>query len=102
MLPFGIYQVASAGIKGFALNKYRHRIFALAAGLYGTTIMYLGFWGNADVRNIMERFDNDFMGVVTVFAFCIIPMVSAIYYIRQSYKDWQAAVEEEAVGSDIV
>lgn len=102
LLPFGVYQVVSAGIKGFALNKYQYRVFALAAGLYGTIIMYLGFGGNGEVRHVIGRFDNDLVGVVTVVAFFIIPIISAVYYLRQSYKDWQAAVEEEAVGNDIV
>lgn len=97
LVPFGAYQVLSAGTKGIVLNKYRHRIFALAAGLYGTAIMYIGFGGISGLRDFFQYFNQDFIGVLTISAFFIIPIISAIYYIRQSYKDWQEASVTEVL-----
>lgn len=97
LVPFGAYQVLSAGTKGIVLNNYRHRIFALAAGLYGTAIMYIGFGGTSELRDFFNLFNPDFIGVLTVSAFFILPIISAVYYIRQSYKDWQAASVKEVL-----
>lgn len=95
LAPFGAYQVISAGVKGVALDKYRHRIFALVAGLYGTLVMFIAFEPNGVLRDFFNLFDDDFMTAITVVAYLIIPFISAVFYIRQSHKDWQEALIEE-------
>ena len=102
LVPFGAYQVLSAGAKGFALDSYRHRIFALVAGVYGTLIMYFAIEGNGSLRGLFDLLDKDLTGILAVFAYFIIPIISAIYYINESYKDWKRACNAVEISPEYI
>ena len=91
LVPFGAYQVLSAGAKGFLLNSYRHRVFALIAGLYGASIMYIAINSHdSPIQELLNLFPEPLLNAVGVFAYVVIPFASAIYYLRQSRQDYEA------------
>lgn len=95
LVPLGAYQVLSAGLKGIFLNSYRHRVFALIAGLYGGTIMYIAIEGDDSIVNDLLNFLPDGAATVLgVLAYIIIPFTSAIYYLRQSSRDYKVVKEK--------
>lgn len=97
LVPFGAYQVLSAGTKGFLLNSYRHRVFALIAGLYGSTIMYVAMNSyESPVEEILALFPEPLLQTVGIFAYIVIPFASAIYYLRESLRDYEAVKEVSA------
>ncbi|HKK77602.1 MAG TPA: hypothetical protein VJ953_21150 [Saprospiraceae bacterium] len=98
LVPFGAYQVLSAGAKGVLLDSYRHRIFALIAGLYGGGLMFLIIENNHPwLEGILDLFPEPLLQILAVFAYVVIPFTSAIFYLRQSRKDFEAAQQEELV-----
>lgn len=95
LVPLGAYQVLSAGLKGIFLDSYRHRIFALIAGLYGGGIMYIAIESSSPlVRNLLDLFPDGMQQVLAVMAYIVIPFTSAIFYARQSFLDFQAVKEQ--------
>jgi hypothetical protein len=97
LVPFGAYQVLSAGFKGFAMDRYKYRIFALIAGTYGTLISWFAFSQDNQLKEFFQLFDDDLMKILAFFVYILIPVTSAIYYIHQSHQDWQSAIETEKV-----
>ena len=96
LVPLGIYQVWSAAVKGFTLDSYRHRVFALVAGTYGTAIMLLAFYNDVEpIKGILDLVPHGWEQGYAVVLYVLLPMVSAIYYANQSYKDYHAAVDAD-------
>lgn len=97
LVPFGAYQVLSAGAKGILLDSYRHRVFALIAGLYGGGLMLFIMENDHPwLEGIFDPFPEPLLQILAVFAYVVIPFTSAIFYLRQSRLDYEA-VQKKAV-----
>lgn len=92
LVPFGAYQVLSAAVKGVFLNNYRYRIFALLSGGYGAGIMFVALKSDQPLfRGLLDLFPDPLLQVMALFLYLVIPITSAIFYLRQSRKDFEQA-----------
>jgi len=96
LVPFGAYQVINAGVKGLAWGSKVHQIFAMVAGVYGTTITFLAFNHNFALTKLIEdALPQEGYTILIGLVYFLVPVISAIFYINLSHKDYQTRVELE-------